>query len=45
VDSILHGAVCCVVTKEEHALLERFDAEYGWGRYRKAGPMVIDKLA
>jgi len=32
----------CTVTKEEHALLKRFNDEYGWERYRKAGLTVID---
>jgi hypothetical protein len=42
VDDILKNAVGCTVTKEEHFLLMRFDDEYGWERYRKAGLVVID---
>jgi hypothetical protein len=42
VDRILQDAVGCTVTNEEHRLLKRFDGEYGWERYRKAGLTVID---
>ena len=42
IDRILKDAIGCTVTKEEHALLKRFDNEYGWERYRKAGLTVID---
>jgi len=42
VDDILKTAVGCTVTKEEHDRLSKFDEEYGWERYRKAGITVID---
>ena len=42
VDDILKNAIGCTVTIEEHALLSKFDDEYGWARYRKAGITVFD---
>ena len=42
VDSILEGAVGCTVTIGEHSRLAKWDDEYGWDRYRKAGLVVID---
>ena len=42
VDDILREAVACTITIEEHKRLSRFNAEYGWERYRKAGVIVID---
>src|SRR5690349_14463951 len=42
VDGILDSAIGCTVTKKEHDRLSRFDSEYGWGRYRKAGIVAID---
>jgi hypothetical protein len=42
VEGILDDAVGCTVTAHEHALLSRFDGEYGWERYRKAGLQVLD---
>jgi hypothetical protein len=42
VDDILKDAIGCTVTVEEHTRLSKFDEEYGWERYRKAGIIVID---
>jgi hypothetical protein len=42
VDDIPKNAIGCTVTSEEHALLSKFDDEYGWARNRKAGTTVID---
>ena len=42
VDDILKDAIGCTVTVEEHTRLSKFDEEYGWERYRKAGISVID---
>ena len=42
VDDLLKSAIGCTVTIEEHTLLSKFDEEYGWARYRKAGIVVID---
>ncbi|WP_260703084.1 hypothetical protein [Edaphobacter flagellatus] len=42
VDDILAKAVGCTVTLEEHVLLSKFDDDYGWDRYRKAGIRVVD---
>ncbi len=41
-DKILAGAVGCTVTIDEHSRLAKWDDEYGWDRYRKAGLVVID---
>ena len=42
IDGILETAVGCTVTLEEHSRLHRFDEEYGWERYRKAGVTVTN---
>jgi ribosomal protein L16 Arg81 hydroxylase len=42
VDGILEKAVGCTVTIDEHSRLAKWDDEYGWDRYRKAGLVVID---
>lgn len=42
VDDILKKAIGCTVTVEEHTRLSKFEKEYGWERYRKAGIVVID---
>jgi hypothetical protein len=42
VDGILANAVGCTVTIDEHSRLAKWDDEYGWDRYRKAGLVVID---
>ena len=44
VDDILNSAIGCTVTVKEHSHLSKFDKEYGWQRYRKAGIVVIDTL-
>jgi hypothetical protein len=44
VDGILKIAIGCTVTIEEHTRLSKFDKEYGWKRYRKAGIVVYDTL-
>jgi hypothetical protein len=41
-DEILESAVGCTVTSVEHDRLHKFDEEYGWERYRKAGIVVMD---
>ena len=42
IDDILKTAIGCTVTVKEHQRLSRFDVEYGWRRYRKAGIKVVD---
>jgi hypothetical protein len=42
VDHILKVAEGCTVTRDEHTRLHRFDNEYGWVRYEKAGIVVIN---
>jgi hypothetical protein len=42
IDDILRNAVGCTVTVEEHRRLSKFDKDYGWDRYRKAGIKVKD---
>ena len=42
VDGILESAVGCTVTRDEHSRLHKFDEEYGWERYRKAGVKVTN---
>jgi hypothetical protein len=42
IDDILKTAIGCTVTIEEHTRLSKFDEEYGWAPYRKAGITVID---
>ena len=42
VDNILSDAIGCTVTIDEHARLNKYDGEYGWERYRKAGLEVFD---
>jgi hypothetical protein len=42
IDDILKDAIGCTITIEEHTRLSKFDEEYGWERYRKAGIMVIN---
>jgi hypothetical protein len=42
VDAILKTAIGCTVTIEEHTRLSKFNEEYGWQRYRKAGIMATD---
>ena len=37
IDGILKTAIGCTVTTEENVRLAKFDCEYGWERYRKAG--------
>lgn len=43
---ILNKCIGCVVTKEEHKLLNKIDKKYkninGWERYKKAGIKVLD---
>jgi hypothetical protein len=41
-DEILDTAIGCTVTVAEHNRLHEFEEEYGWGRYRKAGIVVMD---
>ena len=42
-ESILRGAVACLVTADEHACLRRVDRSLeGWDRYRAAGIIVYD---
>jgi hypothetical protein len=40
VEGILKTAIGCTVTLDEHIRLNKFDDEYGWPRYRKAGIAV-----
>lgn len=42
VDKILQQAQGCLVTRQEHALLENYKHLYGWERYSRAGITVID---
>ena len=42
VDDILKTAIACTVTIKEHTRLSKFEVDYGWRRYRKAGIKVID---
>ncbi len=42
VDGILKNEIGCIVTVDEHKRLHRFDDEYGWERYSKAGIIVMD---
>jgi hypothetical protein len=42
VDKILDRAVGCVITKDEHVRLNRYNHKDGWGRYQEAGMVVID---
>lgn len=46
VPRIARGAIGCVVTKAEHALLDEVDRNHrsldGWSRYQKAGIIVVD---
>jgi hypothetical protein len=42
IERILDCAVGCTVTLDEHSRLHRFDDEYGWERYSKAGIVVMD---
>src|ERR1700733_11955665 len=42
VDKILQQAHGCLVTRQEHALLENYKHLYGWERYSRAGITVID---
>lgn len=44
VDSILNDAIGCTVTVDEHLRLGKYDSEYGWERYRKAGLEVFDAV-
>jgi hypothetical protein len=42
IDYILQTAIGCTVTIKEHKRLTKFELEYGWKRYRKAGIKVFD---
>lgn len=42
VDEILELAVGCTITRPEAERLRRFDDDYGWERYRKAGIEIMD---
>ena len=42
VDGILDLAVGCTITRHEAERLRRFDDDYGWERYRKAGIEIMD---
>ncbi len=42
VDGILDLSVGCTITRPEADRLRRFDDNYGWERYRKAGIEVMD---
>lgn len=42
VDKILQQAHGCLVTRQEHALLENYKHLYGWERYSRAGITVVD---
>jgi len=44
VDAILSDATGCTVTVDEHMCLSKFDGEYGWERYRRAGLEVFDTV-
>ncbi len=45
VDRILQQALGCLVTRQEHALLENYKHLYGWERYSRAGIVVVDMRA
>ncbi|HSK96390.1 MAG TPA: hypothetical protein VK891_07230 [Euzebyales bacterium] len=46
VDDVMRDAVACVVTREEHRRLTRFDrSATGWQRYARAGVRVWDRTA
>lgn len=42
VDGILDLAVGCTITRPEAGRLSRFEEDYGWERYRKAGIEIMD---
>ncbi len=42
VAALLAGAVACVVTREEHKLLNAHADKIGWARYAAAGLTVVD---
>ncbi len=42
VEIIIAKAIGCVVTREEHTLLDRYKHLDGWDRYKKAGIAVYD---
>lgn len=42
VDGVLDLAVGCMITRPEAERLRRFDDDYGWERYRKAGIEIMD---
>lgn len=45
IDSILKNIKSCLVTKEEHYILNNIDESVkGWDRYKRAGIKVYDKL-
>lgn len=49
IDQILKRAIACIVTKDEHELLNHIDQKHsgedGWQRYELAGIEVIDMLS
>ena len=42
VEKILERALGCIITKREHALLEKYKHLYGWERYSQAGITLVD---